>query len=61
MVRKTDSGVPAVAQQVKILTSIHADVGSIPGPAPWVKALALPCAVVKVADVAWIPCCCDVV
>ena len=30
-------GVPAVAQRVTNLTSIHKDVGSIPGIAPWIK------------------------
>ena len=33
-------GVPGVAQQVTDLTSIHNDVGSIPGLAEWVKDLA---------------------
>ena len=34
-------GVPAVAQGVKNPTSIYEDVGLIPGPAQWVKDLAL--------------------
>ena len=34
---KADLGVPAVAQQVKNLTSTHKDVGSILGLAQWVK------------------------
>ena len=36
------------------MASIHEDVDL----AQWVKDVALPCAVVYVADVAWIPHCC---
>ena len=40
--QKALRGVPIVAQWVKIPTSIHKDVGSIPGLVHWVKDLALP-------------------
>ena len=36
------NGVPIVAQHVKNLTGVHENGGLIPGPAWWVKNLALP-------------------
>ena len=47
-----------MAQWVKNPTSIHDNAGLIPGLAQWGKNLALPKAVVQVADVARIWYCC---
>ena len=40
------------------LSSVHEDVSSVPGLAQTVKDLALPGAVVRLTDAAWIPRCC---
>ena len=56
-IKNIGSGVPFVAQWLTNLTRSHKDEGLIPDPAQWVKDLALPQAVVWVADMARIPSC----
>ena len=53
--RQVSAGFPIVIHQLPNPTSVHEDVGLIPSLDQWIKDLALPWAVVSVADVAQIP------
>ena len=48
-----------MAQQIKNLTSIHEDVGLVPGLTQWVTNLVFPQGAAQVMDMAQIWCCCD--